>query len=404
MTDTPAPRDAGRKWIILAAVFIAQMLAIGSTSFGFGLFVKPVAAEFGLSRGDVNIGLMLLIVGMALASPLIGRALDRLPTRWTMVGGALLFGVGALLVAFARDLWLLGAAVFLPLAFGTAALGPVTASTLVARWFDERRGRALGIVAISASAGGMLVVPALSFLIERHGWRWAVGGAGLAISVIVLLLALVAIRERPPATGRESAAIPEQRWTVRQLFASRDFWLLVTSVGLLLAINQALLSSLVAYGSDRGFSVAQATALITAVSASSIIGKILIGMLADIVDKRLLLAGAAILLILFVSLLLLHPVFPVLILGCLLAGAAIGGVSPIWAALISSRFGVMSFGMVMGLTVQVQMPLLLAALRFIGVSYDRGGSYDEALLVFLLLVPVALVAALAIGRPLFRKL
>lgn len=404
MSSAAAPHDR-YKWAILAAAFVAQMLSIGSTSFGFALFVKPVAAEFGLARGDVNLGLMLLIVGMALVSPLIGRMLDRFPARWTMLGGALLFGAGAMTVAVADRLSLVALAVFLPLAFGTAALGPLTASTLVARWFDERRGRALGIVAISASAGGALVVPVISWLVEQDGWRRAIGATGLAIGATCALLAVLVIRDRPVAAGVTPAATqPVERWTARRLLATRDFWLLVVSVGLLLAINQALLSSLVAYGSDRGFSPARATALITAVSASSIAGKIVIGLLADIVDKRLLLAAMAVLLEAFLAILLRHPGFAVLIPCCLIVGATIGGVSPIWAALISSRFGVASFGLVMGLTVQAQMPLLLVALRFIGQSYDRTGSYDQAFLVFALLVPLALAAALAIGRGAFPKL
>ncbi|MGE8318592.1 MAG: MFS transporter [Comamonas sp.] len=405
MSNPALQRDDRYKWVILVAAFIAQMLAIGSTSFGFGLFVKPLGQEFGLSRADVNLGLMLLIVGMALVSPLVGRMLDRFSARWTMLGGALLFGLGAVLVAVARDLWLLALATFLPLAFGTAALGPITASTLIARWFDERRGRALGIVAISASAGGALVVPVMSMLIERWGWRHAAGGVGLAVGAICTLLALLVIRDRAPSPGAtRTMSSPDQRWTVRQLLATRDFWLLVISVGLMLAMSQALLSSLVAYGTDRGFSLAQATALITAVSASSIAGKVLIGLLADVVDKRLLLVGVVLLLELFLVALLQHPGFPALFACCLVAGAAIGGVSPIWAALISARFGIASFGMVMGLTVQAQMPLLLVALRFIGQSHDRSGSYDQAFSVFAWLAPIALLAALALGRPRFQKL
>ena len=99
MSAAASHRDHRYKWMILAAAFVAQMLAIGSTSFGFALFVKPVSAEFGLSRGDINLGLMLLIVGMALVSPLAGRVLDRFPARWTVLGGSLLFGLGAMLVA-----------------------------------------------------------------------------------------------------------------------------------------------------------------------------------------------------------------------------------------------------------------------------------------------------------------
>lgn len=401
-----ARAGASYKWVILSAVFVVQMLAIGSTSFGFGLFVKPVAAEFGLSRSVVNFGLMLLIVGMAFASPLVGRALDRFPARWTMLIGALLFGLGALLVATAQNLWLLAGAMFVPLAIGTAILGPLSASTLVARWFDEKRGRALGIVSISMSVGGMLIVPVMALLIEHHGWRWAVGLTGIGVAAITALLSLFAIRERsyPTSAAAMASTGGEQRWTARQLLTTLDFWLLVTALGLLLAMSQALLSSLVAYGTDRGLSIAQATALISAVSASSIMGKLLIGFLADIVDKRLLLAAVAVLLEIFLGMLLLAPAFPVLIVSCLVAGAAIGGTTPAWTAIISGRFGVTSFGTVMGLMVPLQMPLLLVGLHFIGSSYDRTGSYQQAFALFTALGPVAFIAALLIGRPAFRKL
>ncbi|ARS27254.1 MFS transporter [Sphingomonas sp. KC8] len=401
--STASPAIDGRyKWVILAAVFIAQMMAIGATSFGYGLFVKPVIAEFGMSRGNANLGLMLIIVGMALVSPLVGQMLDRFPARWTVIGGGALFGIGAAIVAMTSNLWVLAAAIFLPLAVGTTALGPLTASTLVARWFDERRGRALGIVAISSSTGGLLVVPAMAALIEQFGWRGAVAITGFAVAMVATLIGLFVIRERTvPVVG--SAETPAMaavgRWTARQLIGTRDFWLLVLSVGVLMGVSQALLSSLVAYGTDRGFSLAQATALVLCVSASSIAGKLVIGMLADSIDKRWLLAGVALLLELFLVILMMHPVYPALVAGCLAAGAAVGGTYPVWAALISSRFGIASFGMVMGLTVQFQMPIILGSLRFVGDSFDRTGSYDQAFAAFAILAPIAFLAALAIGRP-----
>lgn len=399
---------AGRsyKWIILGVVFLAQMLAIGSTSFGFGLFVKPITSEFGVARSTVNLGIMLLVVGMAVASPFIGRALDRFPARWIMLAGALLFGAGALIAAQAKALWVLAAALFLPLAFGSAMLGPLPGSTLVARWFDENRGRALGIAAISMSVGGMVMVPAMAYLIEEWGWRRAVEATGLVVAGVVALLAVVAVRERarPDASVSAATAIPSATWTTATLLRTRDFWLLVLAVGLMLAISQGLLSSLVAYGTDRGFSAAQAAALVTAVSASSIAGKLVIGYLADLVDKRLLLALVALLAEVFLALLLWAPSYPVLISGCFAAGAAIGGTSPVWTSLISSRFGVASFGTVMGLMVPVQMPLLLGAIFLIGNSYDRTGSYQEAFLIYIGLGLVALMAALTIGRPGHKQL
>lgn len=398
--------DRHYRWVILIAAFIVQLLAIGSTSYGFGLFVKPVSAEYGLSRADVNLGLIFLVSGSAIFSPLVGRAFDRFPARWLIMAGGILFGLSSLAIALIRDLYLIAFVIFAPLACGTVLLGPIMASTLVSRWFDDRRGQALGVVAVSSSTGGMLMVPVMSWLIERYDWRDATMLAGPGIAAITVIVAMV-MRERTPLlVARQSAGTDdvEERWTISGLVRSRDFWLLAGTIGILFSMSQALLSSLVAYGSDRGFSASQAAMLLSGVSLSSIIGKLLIGAMADRVDKRLLLGGVAALFGIFALILLMHPAFAVLIGGCLVAGAAIGGSLPLWAAIISARFGVGSFGAVMGWTAQMQLPLQLAALRFIGESYDRTGSYDLAFYVFVALSPVAMLMALCIGRPSIAKL
>lgn len=225
--------------------------------------------------------------------------------------------------------------------------------------------------------------------------------AGPGIAVIVVIVAMV-MRERrssPVELRSTGAGDAVERWTIARLVRTRDFWLLTGAVGILLSMSQALLSSLVAYGSDRGFSATQAAMLLSGVSLSSIIGKLLIGAMADRIDKRLLLGGVAALFGIFALILLMHPVFAVLLGGCLVAGAAIGGSLPLWGAIISARFGIGSFGAVMGWTAQMPLPLQLAALRFIGESYDRTGDYDLAFSVFAALSPVAMLMAWCIRRP-----
>lgn len=394
------------RWVILVAAFIVQFLAIGSTSYGFGLFVKPVSAEYGLSRADVNLGLIFLVSGSATFSPPVGRAFDRFPARWLIMTGGVLFGLASLAIALIRDFHLIALVIFAPLACGTVLLGPIMASTLVSRWFEDRRGQALGIVAVSSSTGGMLMVPVMSWLIERYDWRDAIMLAGPGIAVIIVIVAMVMREPMSPFVAQQNAGTADvtERWTIGELVRARDFWLLAGTIGILFSMSQALLSSLVAYGSDRGFSASQAAMLLSGVSLSSIIGKLLIGAMADRVDKRLLLGGVAALFGVFVLILLMHPAFAVLIGGCLVAGAAIGGSLPLWGAIISARFGVGSFGAVMGWTAQMQLPLQLAALRFIGESYDRTGSYDLAFYVFAALSPVAMLMALCIGRPSIAKL
>lgn len=70
------------------------MLAIGSTTYAFGLFVAPLSLEFELSRADANGGLIFLLLGFALWASFVGRWMDRLPARAVMIGGALLFAIG----------------------------------------------------------------------------------------------------------------------------------------------------------------------------------------------------------------------------------------------------------------------------------------------------------------------
>ena len=407
LADTEsAHRDRRYRWIILAITFVTQMLAIGSTSYGFALFVKPVSAEYGLSRADVNLGMILLIAGNAVFSPIVGRALDRFPARMIVMAGGILFGLASWAISLTHDFHLIALAIFLPLACGAVTLGPITASTLIARWFDERRGQALGISAVASSTGGMLVIPVMAWLMQRHGWRETISitGTGIMLTVLVIAFFLRERRSAPASSQQPGQDQTLERWAIGKLARTRDFWLLTATVGILFSTSQSLLSSLVAYGSDRGFAPTQAAMLLSAVSLSSIVGKLLLGAMADRIDKRLLLSGVALLLGVFVVILLLHPAFPVLIAGCLVAGAAIGGSLPLWGAIISSRFGVGSFGAVMGWTAQMQLPLQLGALRFIGESYDRTGGYDLAFAVFAALAPVAMLTAWLIGRPSFAKL
>lgn len=391
----PALPTPARAWCALALLFLAQMAAIGSTSYGFGLLVKPLSAEFGLPRADVNRGLMILVVGMALFSPLVGRALDRLPARTVLMAGATAFAGGWLAIAASRSMPMMAAAAFLLLASGTAALGPVTASTLTARWFVAGRGLALGIVSVSASAGGLVIVPIMAALIDHGDWRGAVATIGVATGGAIVVLApwLLPREDRAAAQDRARAAPP---LTVAMLFRCRDFWLIGFAVGALMATNGALLASLIAYGMDRGFSLSQATMLVSTVSGAALIGKLVIGALADRIDSRWLYLVVVALNAALLIVLIAGPSYPVLLVAAILAGPAVGGVMPLWGVIAGRRFGVASLGLVMGLTSPLTMPLNLLGLHVIGAAFDASGSYRPAFQLFLVVLVLAAMAILPI--------
>lgn len=397
-------------YFTLSVLFCSQMFAVGTIAYGFGLLSKPIASEFDLPRADMNLGLMILILGMAVFSPLIGRALDRLPGRLILPGGALLFGGGCLVIAVAESLLVMILAAFFLVALGGAALGPLTSSTLTARIFDKNRGRALGIVSISSSVGGMLLLPAMALIVEGYGWRVALGAIGLLTLLLIggfgwLVKATPPARKVASDSASDSTLIasptvpaPADQWTIASCLRSVKFWAITLSVGLVMAVDQALLISLIPYGTDRGFSLQSATLIVSLISGMAIIGKLAVGMLADRVDPRWLFLAIIILTAAFFFLLTLDPAYPVLLGAAAALGLGFGGTMPLWATFIAHHFGTASFGTVMGLMVPLQMPLTLTAISYVGHSYDTSGSYHAAFLICTAVLLVALLTVLPLRR------
>ena len=389
------PRANLRRWRALALLFLAQMVAIGSISYGFSVLLKPLAADFGLPRVTVNRGLMTVLVGMSMFAPLVGWALDRVSGRLVVMAGAVLFASGWFAIASTTSITMALLAAFFLLSPGAAALGPVVASTLVSRWFTERRGLALGISSVAMSTGGVVALPILALLIDDGGWRNAVATYGLGGGVMILVLAMVILPADRPTRAAWQA--PDERRAPRMAepgpWRQRDFWLIAGAVGLVMGTNGALLSCLVAYATDRGFTLAQGAALISAVSGGAVMGKLVLGALSDRTDPRLLYLVVIALNVVLLGTLLAQPTYPVLLTVALLAGSAVGGAIPLWTVIVGRRFGLAQMGRAMGVMSVTMMPLNLGALHLVGALYDASGSYQSSFRIFL---PAVILAGLLI--------
>jgi MFS family permease len=390
-------------WRVVGAGFFNAMLMVGATAYSFGLFVLPLQAEFGLSREQANLGLVLLIIGFAVWAPIIGRLIDRRSARTIGIIGAALFAAGFAAIALAGAPWAMALALAGPVALGSTAAGAFAANTVAARWFVAKRGRALGIVSVATSAGGFVVVPVMARLVEALGWRDAVLAAGLGIGALVALATWGFIRDRPADAGQfpdGADAAPavdtpdDRRWTVGEMLKARNFWLVGIGAGLLLGSDQALLVSLVPYGVGRGFSVTEAANLIAVLTGSAVVGKLIIGWLADRIDKRALFGFTCLCNIAFLLLLRSEPSYGALVAAASVIGLAIGGVYPAWTTLTAQCFGRVSFGQAYGLMNLVTMPFVLASITLAGRSLDATGSYDLAFAIFL---GSAALAAVLVG-------
>lgn len=393
-----APAEPPRRWIGLGLLFFAQMVAIGSISYGFAVLLKPLALDFGLSRADVNQGLMVVLVGMATFSPLIGRALDRLPGKFVMAAGAVLFAGGWLVIATTSNVWIALLAAFFLLAPGGAALGPVSAMTLVSRWFVAQRGLAIGIVSIATSAGGLIVVPIIAFLLEMLGWRYAMISFGLVASALLVVPAWFLMPTGAAAPAHSSAATggAASQGDGVPVWKQRDFWLIALGLGVVMAANSAFLSCIVAHGTDKGLSLAEATAIISTLSGSAVLGKLVIGALTDRIDPRWLFIFVVMVNAFLLTVVIAWPSYPYLLSAAALSGPALGGVVPLWTVIVGRRFGLAQMGRAMGVMSSAIMPLNLLALYLVGSLFDATGSYVAAFELFAMCLAIAVAAILPV--------
>ena len=157
-------------WIVLIAVTVCMMASSGLRSV-FGVYIKPLEAEFGWTRGALSgvAAISLLLLGAA--GPFAGRLADRWGPRRVIVLSLILLGGGAIGAAAVSALWQLYLTTGALMGLGAGGLGLATGSVIAMRWFDARRGLAIGIAAGGMSAGQLVIIPLAAGLMLWFGWR-----------------------------------------------------------------------------------------------------------------------------------------------------------------------------------------------------------------------------------------
>src|SRR5437764_10735529 len=182
----------------LAAASLVSLLSFGVRS-AFGLFTDPLTRELQLSRETYAIAIALQNLAWGIAQPVAGWVADKHGARRVILGGALLYALGLVVMALATSAWqvTLGAGLLAGLGMGGASYITVLAA-LGRAMPAEHRSWALGIGTSAGSLGQFVMVPLAQAAIGGSGWRagaWMLAGA----MVLVLLAALLVRGDRPQA-------------------------------------------------------------------------------------------------------------------------------------------------------------------------------------------------------------
>ncbi len=190
MLQSPSSSIESRaSWIVANVALVTMMMAFGA-AWITAVALKDIAAEVGGARSTPALASALAWLGGGVGGIVMGRIADRIGTRWTVVCGALMIGVGLTLSTFGPPwpLWI-GHGLFI----GLIGLGGINAPMYiyVSRWFDRRRGSALALISSGSYLAGAVWPPVFERFIAGFGWRQTMLWYAVAEIAVIVPLALI---------------------------------------------------------------------------------------------------------------------------------------------------------------------------------------------------------------------
>ena len=381
--------------LMLVIACALQNVATGTAYGSYGVVLNDLVAQFGINRSMASLGLAIVAMLAALTGPLVGRLLDGWSLRCTVIIGLLLGSAGLALAGIANSfvVFLLGFSVIAGL--GGAFSGQLPASTLASRWLPERAGLAVAIANLSLL---VCVGPPLFAWVTVH-FDWRTLMFVLAGLYLLLLLPAWLIEERPPqAAGLAVSTHAAARFRFRDIWHNRAFWLLTLAIGMLFGMTIALSSHIVAFAAERGVPLTTASWLLSFIGGFGVLGGLLFGWISDRLGAELTLAGNAALTGIGWLLLGLSRSFTEIAPCIVLLGICGGGLLAPLGAFIVKQFGGAAFGSVLGLIIQLILPLTFGGAVLVGALYDATHSYRVPFSVFAGLCAVSCALFLSLRR------
>ena len=391
-------KEQPRAWLIVGILFVSWFLVWGSGPNTTSVFFPAVLHTFGWSRAKLSTGFSVGALSAGLAAPCVGWLLDRVDARKVMTAG-----VGLTFLAYIglSRMQSFGALVVcnLLVGVGLCACTGIPCSLVLANWFKERRGLAMGIALSGASIGGAVMIVVVTHIIAAQGWRFAFLIVALPMAIVVMPLIFAFVRTRPALVVSESnveaAPIVLPGLEVREAFATRSLWLATLLQFLGASIWAAVGQHFVAYLIGIGYTVPFAAHMLSIVFIVTTAGSLLSGPAADRFGARGSLAGTWILGTISMIALLYARNVGALTVHVVLAGLVIGATGVLTPLILLESLGIKNYGSLMGISAVFGTLGFAVGPILTGRIYDVTGSYALAIGIFVIASIVCVIASIA---------
>ena len=389
-------------WYIVGTGFLTNIASAFALASTLSIFLKPLTAELGISRGVFSLlrsgeG----IIG-ALSAPFVGTLVDRHGGRWLIAIGTAIVAAGYFVLGHV-DTFTQFALVRLSLVtLGDAMMGSMVVNIVIAQWFLRRRGRAFAISSMGVGFAKVCMPIVAASLIVWFGWRqtWVV--FGLVTLVLGVVPALLFIRRSPEEMGllpdgseepvasrvkqnraaTDATTNQDLEWTRGEAMRTRTFWLLVITFGIASVGVTGLNLHVYPYVTDLGHPPLVAATVMSVIASMQLFSPLAWGFFAEHVDVRIAAMLRFVIQGIGLGLAILTPSLFCLYAGFFLYGIGLGGNMVLPEVLWANYFGRRSLGKVRGLGLLISQVMAAAGPPFFGFLFDITNGYGLSFAIF----------------------
>ena len=375
---------------------LTQFSVIGLL-FAFGLFFKPLEAEFGWSRTLISSASSLSFLLMGVLAIPAGRLNDRFGPRIVLSVTGISYALGFLLMSQVTAPWQMFVIFGTFMALGLSTHDVVTLGT-IARWFTARRGLMSGVVKTGTALGQITLPPLVAALLLAFGWRQSLIVMGI-LALILLMIAAVSMQS-PPAPRHnpgQSRATP-----LGQSFAeartTRTFRTLCAAQLLFFPAMMSVPMHLAVHGTDLGMTTATAATLLSVLGAASIAGRLSVGTLSDRIGGKRAFALCFTILTFSLTALIFITAHGPLFAMVAVYGFSHGGLFTVVSLLVAEYFGMRAHGAIFGTILFFGTLGGAAGPIAVGWIFDTTQSYQLAFAMLATLAALGLMLVLSLPR------
>ena len=401
-------------WWVVAATCAINAIGGGVYFYGFSIFFLPIKAALNLSSASTSLIFSLSRAEGAVEGPIAGYLIDKFGPRIMLTIGAFIVAIGYILLSQVNSfLWFLTIYLgIISLAFNATFSGSTMA--VVNNWFIRRKGLAMAISIAAYSLGGSIIAPLLAFGIHHLGWRTTMALSGIMLAAVVVPFAQL-LRSSPEALGlnpdgdtpRIESKLDEVDvkpilssvdFTVSEALRTKSYWLLAIGTMLRTGTLGTLIVHFVPIMVWKGNSEQTAAVMLGIMAFLSIPMRIGIGWLGDRWSRsKMLAAGMALGAFSLMILQNANSLFQVWLF--ISVFSVVEGLSALNWALVGDYFGRKKFATLRGILSLVYSWGMIVMPVLAGTIFDKTGSYNTVIWIFVGMYVSGTILFLVIQRP-----